>query len=60
MYDGDTKLAEHVLKQLIALEPWNSGNYFLLSNIYSACHEWDDVAQTRSIMNERGSRKFLD
>jgi pentatricopeptide repeat protein len=31
----DAGLAEHALKQLILLEPWNSGNYVMLSNIYS-------------------------
>ena len=58
MYGGDTKLAEHVLKQLIALELWNSKNYIPLSNIYSAGHKWDDSAQTRSIMNEKGIQKI--
>lgn len=54
----DTQLAEHVLKQLIALEPWNSGNYVLLSNIYSASHKWDAAANVRLIMNERGIQKI--
>nr|GMD44434.1 putative pentatricopeptide repeat-containing protein At3g08820 [Ipomoea batatas] len=54
----DTKLAEHVLKQLIELEPWNSGNYVLLSNIYSADHKWDDSEKIRSAMNERKIQKI--
>ena len=58
MYGGDTKLAEYVLKQLIALELWNSENYVPLSNIYSAGHKWDDSAQTRYIMNEKGIQKI--
>ncbi|XP_030466835.2 putative pentatricopeptide repeat-containing protein At3g08820 [Syzygium oleosum] len=53
----DTKLAEHVLKKLIELEPWNSGNYVLLSNIYSASHRWDDAADIRSRMNNQGIQK---
>ncbi|XWS25998.1 hypothetical protein CRYUN_Cryun27aG0116000 [Craigia yunnanensis] len=53
----DTQLAEQVLKKLIELEPWNSGNYVLLSNIYSASHKWDAAAKIRSIMNERGIQK---
>lgn len=53
----DTKLAEHVLKKLIGLEPWNSGNYVLLSNIYSASRKWDEAAKIRSIMNEKGIQK---
>ncbi|CAI0428325.1 unnamed protein product [Linum tenue] len=35
----DTQLAEHVLKKLVELEPWNAGNYVQLSNIYSAKDE---------------------
>ncbi|GKV22081.1 hypothetical protein SLEP1_g31980 [Rubroshorea leprosula] len=53
----DTQLAEHVLKKLIDLEPWNSGNYVLLSNIYSASHKWDDAAKVRSIMNDKRIKK---
>lgn len=54
----NTELAEHVLKQLIAFEPWNSGNYVLLSNIYSASHKWDDAANIRLIMKGRGIQKI--
>ncbi|KAF9626418.1 hypothetical protein IFM89_033237 [Coptis chinensis] len=32
---GHLELAEHAVKKLIHLEPWNSGNYVLLSNIYA-------------------------
>ncbi|OVA17222.1 Pentatricopeptide repeat [Macleaya cordata] len=53
----DTRLAEPVLKQLIQLEPWNAGNYVLLSNIYSASGRWDDAANLRLTMNEEGIRK---
>ncbi|XP_030538659.1 putative pentatricopeptide repeat-containing protein At3g08820 [Rhodamnia argentea] len=53
----DTKMAEHVLKKLIELEPWNSGNYVLLSNIYSASHRWDDAADIRLTMDNQGIRK---
>ncbi|CAK9153743.1 unnamed protein product [Ilex paraguariensis] len=54
----DTQLAEHVLKQLIELEPRNSGNYVLLSNLYSANHKWNDAEEIRSIMNERKIQKI--
>ncbi|GAB4833247.1 Putative pentatricopeptide repeat-containing protein At3g08820 [Ancistrocladus abbreviatus] len=53
----DTQLAEHVLKQLIQLEPWNSGNYVLLSNIYSANNKWNDAENLRVKMNEQGIQK---
>ena len=53
----DTRLAELVLKQLIELEPWNSGNYVLLSNIYSANLKWDAAAKVRLSMNEKRIQK---
>ncbi|KAJ4950262.1 hypothetical protein NE237_027094 [Protea cynaroides] len=53
----DTHLAEHVLKRLIELEPWSSGNYVLLSNIYSTSGRWNDSAKLRLTMNERGIQK---
>ncbi|XP_062094888.1 putative pentatricopeptide repeat-containing protein At3g08820 isoform X1 [Humulus lupulus] len=54
----DTELAENVLEQLIELEPWSSGNYILLSNIYSANRKWNEAANIRSIMNEQGIQKI--
>ncbi|KAI8025510.1 putative pentatricopeptide repeat-containing protein [Camellia lanceoleosa] len=53
----DTQLAELVLERLIELEPWNSSNYVLLSNIYSAYQRWDDAEKIRSSMIERGIKK---
>ncbi|XP_004487108.1 putative pentatricopeptide repeat-containing protein At3g08820 [Cicer arietinum] len=54
----ETQLAEHVLKQLIELEPWNSGHYVLLSNIYSANSRWDEAEKIRSTLNEKGMQKL--
>ncbi|KAM0950513.1 putative tetratricopeptide-like helical domain superfamily, DYW domain-containing protein [Dioscorea sansibarensis] len=53
----DAHLAEEVLKQLIKLEPHNSGNYVLLSNVYSASGRWDDAARLRRHMVAKGIRK---
>ncbi|XAR55942.1 hypothetical protein NMG60_11036194 [Bertholletia excelsa] len=53
----NTQMAELALEQLIELEPWNSSNYVLLSNIYSATHRWDDAEKVRSSMIERGIKK---
>ncbi|XP_072953845.1 putative pentatricopeptide repeat-containing protein At3g08820 [Typha angustifolia] len=53
----DTRMAEHVLKQLIQLEPRNSGNYVLLSNIYATSGRWDDAAKLRIDMKEKGIEK---
>ncbi|CAN6345089.1 unnamed protein product [Urochloa humidicola] len=54
----DTDLAEHVLNQLILLEPWNSGNYVMLSNIYSNSGRWQDAAKLRLEMKARGVGKI--
>ncbi|WCJ26579.1 Pentatricopeptide repeat (PPR) superfamily protein [Euphorbia peplus] len=53
----NTQLAEHAVRNLIRLEPWNSGNYVLLSNIYSTGHKWDDALSVRSIMTGKGIQK---
>ncbi|XP_024968033.1 putative pentatricopeptide repeat-containing protein At3g08820 [Cynara cardunculus var. scolymus] len=54
----DTQLAEYVLKRLIKLEPWNSGNYVLLSNIFSANHKWEEAVKIRSTMSHGGIQKI--
>lgn len=48
----NTQLAEHVLQQLIELEPRNSGNYVLLSNIYSANRKYSESEKIRSAMSK--------
>ncbi|KAK3118214.1 hypothetical protein QOZ80_9BG0695790 [Eleusine coracana subsp. coracana] len=53
----DAELAEHVLKQLIRLEPWNSGNYVMLSNIYSNSGRWEDAAKLRLDMKKKRVEK---
>ncbi|TVU51570.1 hypothetical protein EJB05_03005, partial [Eragrostis curvula] len=55
----NAELAEHVLKQLIRLEPWNSGNYVMLSNIYSNSGRWEDAATLRLDMKKKGVEKVL-
>ncbi|PKA64852.1 Putative pentatricopeptide repeat-containing protein [Apostasia shenzhenica] len=51
-------LAEDVLKKLIELEPQNSGNYVLLSNIYASNGRWDESAKLRVTMKGRGIQKI--
>ncbi|KAF8401360.1 hypothetical protein HHK36_012295 [Tetracentron sinense] len=48
---GDLELAECAAKELINLEPWNSGNYVLLSNIYAEVGRWDEVEKRLSSLN---------
>ncbi|XP_062081856.1 pentatricopeptide repeat-containing protein At1g09190 [Humulus lupulus] len=54
---GDLELAETALRELINLEPWNSGNYVLLSNIYAEEGRWDKVEQVRVLMREKCVKK---
>ncbi|XP_021623595.1 pentatricopeptide repeat-containing protein At5g06540 [Manihot esculenta] len=51
---GNAELGERVGKILLQLEPQNSGRYALLSNIYAKAGRWDDVANVRKLMKERG------
>ncbi|KAJ7978851.1 Pentatricopeptide repeat-containing protein [Quillaja saponaria] len=51
------ELAEHISKQLLKLDPDNSGNYVSLSNAYAAAGKWDEVSNIRSIMKEKSLRK---
>ena len=51
------KLAECASKHLLELEPKNSGNYVLLSNIYAAAGRWDDVAKMRTMLKDRRVKK---
>ncbi|PWZ09817.1 Pentatricopeptide repeat-containing protein [Zea mays] len=53
---GDADLGEQALLHLIELEPNNSGNYILLSNIFAEQERWGDVSKLRKAMRERGLR----
>lgn len=50
---GHLELAEHAAGHLLELEPWNAGNYVLLSNSYAARGQWDDVEQVWEKMRGR-------
>ncbi|KAK9139212.1 hypothetical protein Scep_008893 [Stephania cephalantha] len=49
---GDLELAECAAKELISIEPSNSGNYVSLSNIYAELGKWDEVKKVRMMMKE--------
>ncbi|KAM6545945.1 hypothetical protein CsatB_026681 [Cannabis sativa] len=55
---GDAELGEHALQQLMMLEPQNSGNYTLLSNIYAASGSWDESGMIRKVMRDTGVKKM--
>ncbi|XP_061370387.1 pentatricopeptide repeat-containing protein At5g08510 [Gastrolobium bilobum] len=49
-FHGNIELAEIAAESLFALEPWNPGNYVILSNIYASAGQWDGVAKLRKVM----------
>ncbi|KAG7976817.1 hypothetical protein I3843_05G000800 [Carya illinoinensis] len=51
------ELGELAAKKLFELEPYNSGNYILLSNIYASASRWEDVERVRGTMRKVGVRK---
>ncbi|KAL5543158.1 hypothetical protein UlMin_010868 [Ulmus minor] len=55
---GDAELGELALEHLMKLEPHNSGNYSLLSNIYAALGEWDESGVVRKVMKDTGVKKI--
>ncbi|XP_027174152.1 pentatricopeptide repeat-containing protein At5g66520-like [Coffea eugenioides] len=54
---GNIELGEEIAKQVIELEPSNSGRYVLLANLYANAGRWEDVAYVRKLMNDRGVKK---
>ncbi|GAV81085.1 PPR domain-containing protein/PPR_2 domain-containing protein [Cephalotus follicularis] len=55
---GDAKLGDHALQHLTKLEPYNSGNYALLSNVYASVGRWKESGMVRKVMTETGVRKY--
>lgn len=52
-FHGNVELAEKAVESLFKLEPWNPGNYVILSNIYATAGRWDGVAKLRKLMKGR-------
>ncbi|KAL8216956.1 hypothetical protein R6Q57_023793 [Mikania cordata] len=50
-------LGEEVSRNIQILGPESTGNFVLLSNIYSTVNRWDDAAQTRVLQREKGFKK---
>ncbi|KAL8529592.1 hypothetical protein ACS0TY_006864 [Phlomoides rotata] len=53
----NVKLAEQVKKHLSEMDPNNSGDHVLLSNIYAVAGQWKDVATVRRSMDELKLKK---
>ncbi|KAI3841012.1 hypothetical protein MKX03_018243 [Papaver bracteatum] len=53
----NVELGEQVMKLLVEIEPENKGNYVILSNIYAVAGRWENVAQVRKKLKEKGARR---
>lgn len=49
-FHGNVEFAEEAAESLIQLEPWNPGNFVILSNIYASVGRWHGVAKLRKMM----------
>ena len=54
---GDVDLGEIAAERVIELEPYNTGNYVLLANLYAYAGKWHDLARTRQMIKDRGMQK---
>ncbi|KAG1326372.1 pentatricopeptide repeat-containing protein [Cocos nucifera] len=53
------EIGEIAAKKLFVLEPENSGNHVLLSNMYAEFGRWEEVKKIRALLKDRGIRKSL-
>lgn len=51
------EMGEEVSKKIQLLGPEGTGNFVLMSNIYSSVGRWDDAAYVRSIQKHHGYKK---
>ncbi|KAL2537026.1 putative pentatricopeptide repeat-containing protein [Forsythia ovata] len=51
------EIAELAAKKLLVLEPDNSGNYVLLSNMYAEAGMWEEVNHFRALLKSQGIKK---
>ncbi|KAM7256143.1 hypothetical protein ACFE04_011884 [Oxalis oulophora] len=52
------ELGEYALHRLIEVEPYNSGNYALLSNLYASRGKWVKSGEMRTLMRDTGVKKL--
>ncbi|XVE62773.1 hypothetical protein DITRI_Ditri06bG0146600 [Diplodiscus trichospermus] len=53
----NTVLGEMAARQLVYLEPQNCGYNVSMSNMYAVANRWNDVAEVRKAMKNRGMKK---
>ncbi|PNX89109.1 hypothetical protein L195_g045226 [Trifolium pratense] len=54
----NVELGEVAARWTFELEPENTGNYVLLSKLYSSVGRWRDAENVRDMVNEVGLRKL--
>lgn len=50
----NAELGRRVAEKLFDMDPQDSGNYVLLSNLYASLRMWDEVEEVRKLMIDRG------
>lgn len=56
-FHGNVELAETAVNTLVFLEPQNTGNLVILSNIYASSGKWDGVAKVWKLLKEKDHKK---
>lgn len=56
-FHGNLELAEVAVEKLMRLEPQNTANLVILSNIYASRGKWDGVAQVWKLLKEKDHKK---
>ncbi|RVW84087.1 Pentatricopeptide repeat-containing protein [Vitis vinifera] len=54
---GNIEMGKHAAEKLLEIDPWNSGPYVLLSNMYAELGRWGDVVRVRKLMRQQGVTK---
>ncbi|KAL4182776.1 hypothetical protein AMTRI_Chr11g151940 [Amborella trichopoda] len=54
---GNARIAMVAMERLLELEPKETGNYVLISNIYANEGRWDDVSRVRKLMRRKKLQK---
>lgn len=54
---GYVPVAGVIAKKLFVMEPENSGNYVMLSNVYANASMWKEVNMMRELMEKKGMKK---
>ncbi|KAI3823153.1 hypothetical protein L1987_04585 [Smallanthus sonchifolius] len=55
---GNVELGQLAVQHLVKLEPHNSGNLSLLSNVYASAGHWNESGLTRKVMRDSGVKKI--